>query len=436
MKRKTKINLLILAWILSLGCATFGIFKFIEFKTERLHSDIRENIMSLFEGQESHDYYYNVLNSGYFDVVFSGFPVKHYKKIPIPKNFAHSGNFPLDKETKQRMSENWKQSYGDISSLYVLNWDDDYPNREDEGWCIVRLYCSGIDDEFLSRSYVFPYQVGMKRGSYASIQQAVNDAYIFFTNNSQSSFAERFRQGSIDELWSKIFDSTNEYFSIIKNNHYGGYMGGTPIPGAKSDNKYSNAPIQNYSAIENGWMHNGWYRVYIASSQEEKFMIHKNEDVINGDRNNLLLWWLIGLSIVFWCFIIPLIIINKKEKKIINESFYKRLCRLCNPKEFVSNYDKDRLNSANDIYKSLMSISEENQQELSVLANRAINELGISIVDESELTEMKEKANPSRYMEPYNPEKVSTANEAYSILCQESMTYEEYKKVKSLLSEL
>lgn len=433
MRRKKKIKWLLLAWPVTLVCATLCILKYIEIKTDRLHDDIRDNIMSLFKDQTIHNSPYNESYCGFFDVVFYDYPVVHYKKINFPKSFSHLTSRPIELNNQDKIIDNFKKTYGDLSSLYALNWKDGLPTNNNVGWCLVRLFCTGgNDDEFLVQNYLFPYQVGLKRGSHTSIQEAVDGALQFYGTNTLSPYYERFRKGLVKELWSKINDSRNEYFMISRSDLPGRMFLGNPIPGAKPLDNNNEA----YEAFEHGWMQSYFYRVFVASSQEEKYMIFKDETAINSDRNNLLMWWLIGLTIVFWSIMTPFLVSQKKENKRKKETLKERLCRLCNPKEFVSNYDKERLDTANEIYNLLINLDEDNQDELSILANRAVNELDISLVDESEIEEMRKKANPSKYMEPYDAEKVRISNEAYSLLKQDSINYEDYLKAKSLLSKL
>lgn len=439
MKRKTLINTLYVGWIASLLIATFAVLGYIHNKTNRLHSEIRNNIESIFEGQSDGDPIITD-NDGFFDVQYSGHKVKHYKRIAIPSKPSKLPNTPdneLYGKFDEQLKEQWQESYGDLSSLYALNWGDEYPNNYDDGWTIVRICCCGSDDEFIQTNVFFPYQVGLKRtewGNYYTVEDAVADAYEFYTTNEKSGFADRFQKGSINRIWSRIYDCCNEYFCIVKNENASSWKAGIPI--VKNVKNLSYEEIQRKYPYENGWMHNGFYRVFIAASQETKYKIEKIEWAISDDRNSLLLWWGLGISIVFLGCIIPLTIIQRKSNKRKKESLHERLCRLCSPEQFVANYDKEKLDAANEISKCLMQIDPKDKEELASLANRAISELEISIIDENELVEMREKANPSNYIKPYDPDKVSIANEAYSLLEKERLTYEEYIRVKSLLEKL
>lgn len=110
------------------------------------------------------------------------------------------------------------------------------------------------------------------------------------------------------------------------------------IPKGKS---YDEA--QRVMPYENGWMHNGYYRVYIAATQERIYGIKLKEWAVTENRNKLLLWWLCGSTVFFLIFIIPLSIKQITSNKKKSETLYQRLTRLCNPSQFMdsANYDKE-----------------------------------------------------------------------------------------------
>ena len=45
-------------------------------------------------------------------------------------------------------------------------------------------------------------------------------------------------------------------------------------------------------------------------------------------------------------------------------------------------------------------------------------------------TELKEKVNPKNYLNPYNADKVTLANELYDMLCKKDLSYREFVEVK------
>lgn len=425
MKRKNVIIILWLLWLVSIMGMIFSVYSFIDHKRVRLRSEIRENIENLFEGQSSGDMFVSN-DDGFFDVAYSGSPVRHYKKVAIPSKPTKGGLAAID----SNIDENWKQSYGDLASLYELNWGDNYPNREDNGWCIIRIYCGGTDEDFIQTNTIFPYKVGLKKtewGNFYTVEQAVNEAFEFYSTNPKSSMADRFSKGSNNRIWSKIHNSSNEYFWIVENQNLNSWKTGISIyyPKGKSYDE-----VKRTMPYENGWMHNGYYRVFIAATQEKHYMIQEKDWVVNENRNKVLLGWGIGLTALFMSIIIPLTIKEYKANKRKSETLYQRLCRLCNPSNFLKDYNKEKVDKANEIYQRLMEIKQDDKDALMSLQAEAVLSLGIALIDCEKLKDLIEKVNPQRFMNPYNAEKVRIVNDLYSRLKKEDLTYEEFTQIE------
>lgn len=323
-----------------------------------------------------------------------------------------------------------------MASLYELNWGDDYPNQDDEGWNIIRIYCGGIDDDFIQTSTIFPYKVGLKKtewGNFYTVEQAVNEAFEFYSTNPKSGMADRFSKGSINRLWSKIHDYSNEYFWITENQNPNSWKNGIPIYEPEGKSSYE---IERTMPYENGWMHNGYYRVFIAATQEKHYMIQEKDWAVNDNRNRLLIWWGIGLTALFMSIIIPLTIKESKVNKRKSETLYQRLCRMCNPSNFIKDYDKEKVDKANEIYQRLMAIKPDDKEALMPLQAEAVASLGIALIDAEKLKDLTEKVNPQRFMNPYNAEKVKLANELYSRLTKEGLTYEEFSEIEETSKSL
>lgn len=65
------------------------------------------------------------------------------------------------------------------------------------------------------------------------------------------------------------------------------------------------------------------------------------------------------------------------------------------------------------------------------LIQKCIDELEISFIDSVSLEELKRQANPERFMNPYDAEKVQIANDLFAILSKPGLTYAEYVEVKN-----
>lgn len=435
MKRSHIIAMLWAIWICSTIGMVFGVYSYIDAKRVKLRSEIRENIEKAFEGQSSGGMFVSN-DDGFFDVAYSGSPVRHYKKVSIPSKPAKGGLTAIVPSMDEKIEDNWKQSYSDLASLYELNWGDDYPNQDDEGWNIIRIYCGGIDDDFIQTCTIFPYKVGLKKtewGNYYTVEQAVNEAFEFYSTNPKSGMAERFSKGSISRLWSRIHDCSNEYFWIAENQNPNSWKEGIPIYEPEGKSSYE---IKRTMSYENGWMHNGYYRVFIAATQEKHYMIQEKDWAINKNRNKLLVWWGIGLTVLFMSIIIPLTIKESKVNKRKSETLYQRLCRMCNPSNFIKDYDKEKVDRANEIYQRLMDIKPDDKEALMSLQAEAVASFGIVLIDAEKLKDLTKKVNPQRFMNPYNAEKVKLANDLYSRLTKESLTYEEFAEIEETSKSL
>ena len=429
MKRKNIIIVLWILWIVSMIGMVFGVYYYINNKRIRLRSEIRENVESIFEAQSNGDMFVSN-DDGFYDVAYSGSPVRHYKKVAIPSKPSKGGVAAINQSIYEERVDDWKQSYGDLASLYELNWGDKYPNQEDDGWSIIRIHCGGSDEDFIQTNTLFPYKVGLKKsewGNFYTVEQAVNEAFEFYATSPKSGYSERFSRGSNNRLWSKIHDSNNEYFWIVENENSNRWTLGTPIYHPKGK---SNDEVQQTMPYENGWMHNGYYRVFIAATQERHYMIEEKDWAVNENRNHHLLWWGISLTVLFMSLVIPLTIKESKVNKKKSETLHQRLVRLCNPKNFIDNYDKEKVEKANIIYKRLLETTPDNNDDLIEIQMQASSDLGINFIDNTELEDLKEKVNPKRFLNPYNAEKVSLANELYAVLAKNNLTYGELMEVK------
>ncbi|MDY5193682.1 MAG: hypothetical protein SPH95_04040 [Candidatus Aphodosoma sp.] len=177
-------------------------------------------------------------------------------------------------------------------------------------------------------------------------------------------------------------------------------------------------------------MHNGYYRVYIAATQEKVFGFEEKEWAISANQKNLLVWWNVGVSLCFLIIIIPLSVKQYKSNRKKSETLYQRLLRLANPKNFMDNYDKEKVEKANLIYKTLLETNPDDKKALCIVQQRAVEELGVNLIDKELLEDLKGKVNPRKFMSPYDPDKVALANELYAILSKEGLTYNEMAEVE------
>ena len=91
---------------------------------------------------------------------------------------------------------------------------------------------------------------------------------------------------------------------------------------------------------------------------------------------------------------------------------------------------------ANNIYKRILETSPEDTKTLLEILDIVSSDLGVSLIDKEELDDLKNKVNPQNFITPYNSEKVALANELYSQLTQDDLTYRDFLEVKEKAKQL
>ncbi len=407
MKRTTIIGITFVLWIVGLTAMFIGVEKFIEKKDDRLSRDIRVKLNNAFTKHQ------------YIDISYSGYRVG-YEYIAIPEK-----PFSLFEMDSRRIDE-WNDDYGDLYRMSKIK----YKNDED-GWNFVILE---KDMYGVYQSWLFPYAVGYKKQTDSwmynyepSVKEAVNEAFEFWTTSPKSQFIDTFEKGCLNKMWSKIYDCINEYYLIIKDDTPRLTSIGTPIFEDYSKSK---------SSLKAGYMHNGYYKVFLGKTQPETWSITRMDWKVESDKNRLWRNWGIGLTLLLLLIVIPLWIVENKRNKIKEETLYDRLLRLCNPSNFVKNYDKDKVDRANNIYKRLLSVSSDDKEALEEIGKQAVEDLGITLIDSEKLNELKNKVNPKNFMNPYNADKVSLANDLFAQLNEEGLTFTEFVKIEELSKQL
>ena len=113
------------------------------------------------------------------------------------------------------------------------------------------------------------------------------------------------------------------------------------------------------------------------------------------------------------------------------ESMYNRLQRLCHPKNFVDNYDKEKVDAANVIYSKLLDTNRDDINAVVGLVVMAEKELNTNLLDEYQFDRLKNILNPKNYMEPYDASNIALSNELYSQLMQPDLNYTKYVQIIS-----
>lgn len=427
MKRNTIITITIIAYLVALLGMFLGVDQYVKSKDNRLSAEIHNKIDEIFAGRNQ-----------FVDVAYSGYKVG-YERVQIPSKPRPSSI--QDEESKRilgdidrKLQDTWNENYGNLTSMYRTHYKrSDWvgPFDYEDGWNLVIIE---HDYEGVYKTWLFPYAVGYIRqndpwlSDYApNVPSAVNGAFEFYTTNEKSNYYGSFEKGCYDRVWSQIYDAENEYYYMAEDEHPRIFKTGSPL---FEEYHTDNNPPKFY---KNGFMYNGFYKVFVAATQPQTYTIKKRDwNPDEKDRKDLWLYWGIGLTALMLIIVIPLAFIQRKHNKERDESLYDKLKRLCNPANFISsgNYDKEKVDKANEIYKKLLDISPDDKEALDEIQHQAITDLGICLINQDKLNDLKEKVNPKNYLNPYNAEKVALANELFSILSKEGLTYNELAEVE------
>lgn len=98
----------------------------------------------------------------------------------------------------------------------------------------------------------------------------------------------------------------------------------------------------------------------------------------------------------------------------IYDSLYEELKEKCNPSRYLVPYNKEKVDIANSLYKELMAAGFYDNNALLGIRRKAVEQLSIKISTKKLYLKLKELCNPASYMQPYNDEAVKQANEFYA----------------------
>lgn len=113
------------------------------------------------------------------------------------------------------------------------------------------------------------------------------------------------------------------------------------------------------------------------------------------------------------------------NKYLLNELLDK-----CNPQNFMTPYNYEKVKIANELYPRLLKCEGNDNEELVEIRKEAINKLGIVLSTSSIFEELCKICNPQQFLNPYNPTKVAKANELYSHVLQNKMDIEALEKIR------
>ena len=428
------IGIVLISYICAIIGMYYGVQSYIESKDLRLYREINSKLDSIFSQQKA-----------FVDIEYSNnWP--EFKEAAIPSSPQKVFNLLKKKsltDSEKQALETWNENFGDLASFYILNTKEDK-----DGWNMVLL---ARDDYGVSISHIFPYAIGFKkhdeypqsksskaeRPSSTHVQDCLRDALEFETTDTKSSYFKYFKEGSFSKIWSDIENAGNEYYFVKEDENVRLLRDGESLLSVLGVENWQN--LKYRSSVTSGYVFNYFWKVFEAISHPTTFSVsERSPGQTSKDRDRLRIIWGTVLTILMLGAIIPLSVFMRKREIEKNESLYDRLLRLCNPANFIDgeNYDKAIVDKANDIFRRLNSISENDIESIEAIQKEAVSELGINLINKERIKDLKELANPRKYLNPYNPDKVALANELYAILSKNSITYEELAEVEERIKAL
>lgn len=128
--------------------------------------------------------------------------------------------------------------------------------------------------------------------------------------------------------------------------------------------------------------------------------------------------------------------VQKEQRKVspsedrVYDSLYEELKEKCSPSNYMSPYNREKVDVANALYRELMNIGKDETEKLTNLRRKATSKLNISFSTAKLYRELKDYCNPSSYMNPYDAEALKRANNYYALIEEEKNSIEDLEILK------
>jgi hypothetical protein len=116
------------------------------------------------------------------------------------------------------------------------------------------------------------------------------------------------------------------------------------------------------------------------------------------------------------------------------KNLYDELTSKCHPKNFMEPYDHQKVKVANEIYSDLLNNADD-ITKLRELRDRAIKELGIQFSSKELYEKLLDFTNPQKFMEDYDADKVSVANDLYQRVKDNANNITELEAIQDEIGE-
>jgi len=301
---------------------------------------------------------------------------------------------------------------GNYQGWFQTGWAICYlrNNHKEHSYCVTLLYPAVIE-------------LKNKANDALMLDMALKHSYDYYTKNENSAFTNCDNPLNLKRFMEFCLPNNNEcYYKWVR----------------KEDIHFRVVP-----KLEWTFLTFPYFNIHLGHSDTFTFELKLNDEYVErrttkykteliNKQNNITL--VLGGLLVL-C-LIMLILKSYSENKRHKETILQRIIKTAHPKQFLDNYDKDKLEIANEIYDIAIKTNEDDKETIVSLSKEVEEKLGLYLIPLSEIKELREKCNPKHFMNPYDAQKVKTANELYSKLNTPKLTYTDYVSFIEQISKM
>lgn len=124
----------------------------------------------------------------------------------------------------------------------------------------------------------------------------------------------------------------------------------------------------------------------------------------------------------------------ESDENTYYQSLVSELLDLCSPEKYIEPYDFKKVKVANELYGQLHDIH-LTTTDIIAIRKRAENELGVMLSTKALFTLLEKACNPRRFLSPYQPELLDRANELYSGIIAHKNSLSDLEKIGVMARE-
>lgn len=363
----------------------------------------------------------DVINKSFLPIQMPTDITSTYRVAPEnPMFFYDRGNVEYVKMEIRMQNHSEDVEQGIIGANWKGLWQTGWALGVRENWGLGKI----------AEYIIIPYAVSFRKQSfgslegYISIDEILNNAYKFYTENDKSDYKRNIVHNVKNFSWGPYID--NRYYYIVDAN----------------ESNYSTMTISSFADYST-YMYNDSYYVFIKGYGKKMYELELIEDRVKYDKeqyisemkHSILKYGLSSLVILLaiWSSLLFFVIKEMQESRL---TLLQRIIIQTNPKRFMKNYVESKMESANDIYSKALSIDITDDVGILELASRAESELGIILVSRQEFDSLCKRCNPKHFMKPYDAEKVAKANALYAKLKQKELSRAAFSQIKTEVEQL